>query len=46
MMALNQVATARSVPELRLLVVTPFDKGQIKAVEKAICDPDSDSIRR
>ena len=34
-MALNQVATV-SAPEPRLLVVTPFDKGQIKAVEKAI----------
>jgi len=36
-MMLNQVATV-SAPEPRLLVVTPFDKGQIKAVEKAIRD--------
>jgi ribosome recycling factor len=35
LMAFNQVAQV-SVPEPRLLVVTPFDKGQIKAVEKAI----------
>ena len=34
-MALNQVA-AIAAPEPRLLVVTPFDKGQVKAVEKAI----------
>ena len=35
LMAFNQVATV-SAPEPRLLVVTPFDKGQIKIVEKAI----------
>jgi len=35
MMAMNQVATV-SAPEPRLLLVTPFDKGQAKAVEKAI----------
>ncbi|MHB1299030.1 MAG: ribosome recycling factor [Gemmatimonadaceae bacterium] len=35
MMAMNQCANV-SAPEPRLLVVTPFDKGQIKAVEKAI----------
>ncbi len=35
LMAMNQVATV-SAPEPRLLVVTPFDKGQVKAVEKAI----------
>ncbi len=35
MMAFNQVANV-SAPEPRLLVVTPFDKTQIKAVEKAI----------
>ncbi len=35
LMAMNQCATV-SAPEPRLLVVTPFDKGQIKAVEKAI----------
>lgn len=35
MMAMNQVASV-SAPEPRLLVVTPFDKGQVKAVEKAI----------
>jgi len=36
-MALNQVATV-SAPEPRLLVVTPFDKGQSKSIEKAIRD--------
>jgi ribosome recycling factor len=35
LMAFNQCANV-SAPEPRLLVVTPFDKGQIKAVEKAI----------
>jgi ribosome recycling factor len=35
MMPLNQVASV-SAPEPRLLVVTPFDKGQMKAIEKAI----------
>jgi ribosome recycling factor len=35
MMAMNQCAQV-SAPEPRLLVVTPFDKGQAKAVEKAI----------
>lgn len=35
MMSMNQTASV-SAPEPRLLVVTPFDKGQIKAVEKAI----------
>jgi len=35
MMALNQVATINA-PEPRVLIVTPFDKGQIKIVEKAI----------
>jgi ribosome recycling factor len=34
---INQVATINS-PEPRLLVVTPFDKGQMKTVEKAIRD--------
>ena len=34
-MLLNQVATINA-PEPRLLIVTPFDKGQIKLVEKAI----------
>ncbi len=34
-MTMNQVATV-SAPEPRLLIVTPFDKGQIKVVEKAI----------
>jgi ribosome recycling factor len=34
-MAMNQCASV-SAPEPRLLVVTPFDKGQIKVVEKAI----------
>ena len=36
-MALNQVAGV-SAPEPRLLVVTPFDKTQAKAIEKAIRD--------
>ena len=35
MMAMNQCANV-SAPEARLLVVTPFDKSQVKAVEKAI----------
>jgi len=34
-MALNQVATINA-PEPRVLIVTPFDKGSIKVVEKAI----------
>jgi ribosome recycling factor len=34
-MNMNQCASV-SAPEPRLLMVTPFDKGQIKAVEKAI----------
>jgi ribosome recycling factor len=36
-MSLNQVA-AISAPEPRLILVTPFDKGQAKAIEKAIRD--------
>ena len=36
-MGLNQVATVSS-PEPRMLIVTPFDKGQSKAIEKAIRD--------
>jgi ribosome recycling factor len=36
-MKLNQVATV-SAPEPRLLIVTPFDKGQAKTIEKAIRD--------
>jgi ribosome recycling factor len=36
-MALNQCATV-SAPEPRLLLVTPFDKTQAKAIEKAIRD--------
>lgn len=35
MMPLNQVASI-SVPEARMLVVQPWDKGSIKAIEKAI----------
>src|ERR671920_1466140 len=35
MMQLNQVATINA-PEPRVLIVTPFDKGQIKVIEKAI----------
>ena len=34
-MAMNQVATV-AAPEPRLLIVTPFDKGNAKAIEKAI----------
>src|SRR5207342_345817 len=34
-MQLNQVATVNA-PEPRVLIVTPFDKGQLKIVEKAI----------
>lgn len=35
LMAMNQVATV-AAPEPRLLVVTPFDKANSKAIEKAI----------
>ncbi|MES2523898.1 MAG: ribosome recycling factor [Gemmatimonadota bacterium] len=35
MVPLNQVASV-SAPEPRILIVTPFDKGQAKAIEKAI----------
>ena len=38
-MALNQVATI-TAPEPRSIIVTPFDKGQVKAVEKAIRESD------
>ena len=38
-MMLNQVASV-AAPEPRLLVVTPFDKSQMKAVEKAIRESD------
>ena len=38
-MALNQVASV-SAPEARLLIVTPFDKSQAKAIEKAIRESD------
>ena len=38
-MKLNQVATV-SAPEPRLLIVTPFDKGQAKTIEKAIRESD------
>jgi ribosome recycling factor len=37
MMMLNQVATVNA-PEPRVIIVTPFDKGQVKIVEKAIRD--------
>ena len=36
---LNQVASI-SAPEPRVLLVTPFDKGQAKAIEKAIRESD------
>lgn len=39
MMALNQVASV-STPEPRLILVTPYDKGQAKAIEKAIREAD------
>ena len=38
-MALNQVASI-TAPEPRSIIVTPFDKGQVKAVEKAIRESD------
>lgn len=38
-MQLNQVATVTS-PDARTLLVTPYDKGQLKLVEKAIRDSD------
>jgi ribosome recycling factor len=38
-MTLNQVAQV-TAPEPRLLIVTPFDKGQAKAIEKAIRESD------
>ena len=38
-MKLNQVASV-AAPEPRLLIVTPFDKGQAKVIEKAIRDSD------
>ena len=38
-MPINQCASV-SAPEPRMLLVTPFDKGQIKAVEKAIRESD------
>ena len=39
MMPFNQVASV-AAPEPRLLIVTPLDKGQIKAIEKAIRESD------
>lgn len=39
MMQMNQCANV-SAPEPRILMVTPFDKGQIKAIEKAIRESD------
>ncbi len=38
-MMLNQVASI-AAPEPRTILVTPFDKGQVKVVEKAIRDSD------
>jgi len=38
-MPLNQVASV-SAPEPRLLTVTPWDKGQVQAIEKALRDSD------
>src|SRR4029453_17234075 len=39
LMTLNQVASV-TTPEPRVIIVTPFDKGQIKVVEKAIRESD------
>jgi ribosome recycling factor len=39
MMSLNQVASV-SAPEPRVLIVTPFDKSQLKVIEKAIRESD------
>ncbi len=39
LVSLNQVATINA-PEPRVLIVTPFDKAQTKAVEKAIREAD------
>lgn len=39
MMSMQQVAQV-SAPEPRVLLVTPFDKGQTKVIEKAIRDAD------
>lgn len=38
-MPINQLASV-SAPEPRLLIVTPWDKGQMKAIEKAIRESD------
>ena len=38
-MQLNQVASI-AAPEPRTILVTPFDKGQVKAIEKAIRESD------
>ena len=38
-MSLNQVASV-SAPEPRVILVTPFDKGQVKVIEKAIRESD------
>ena len=38
-MALNQVASV-AAPEPRLMIVTPYDKGQAKVIEKAIRESD------
>jgi ribosome recycling factor len=39
LMSLNQVASV-SAPEPRIILVTPFDKGQVKVIEKAIRESD------
>ncbi len=39
MLPLNQVASV-AAPEARILLVTPFDKGQSKVIEKAIRESD------
>src|SRR5690606_26873648 len=39
MMPLNQVASI-SVPEARMILIQPWDKGSMKAIEKAIMTSD------
>jgi ribosome recycling factor len=38
-MPINQLATV-SIPEARLIVITPWDKGSLRAIEKAILTSD------
>jgi ribosome recycling factor len=41
---INQVATV-SVPEARMIVIQPWDKSVLSAIEKAILKSDLDSLR-